>query len=213
MKKLGIVLQIAVALVVGWDQQPEINEDNIVNEDEFANVEKAGTYFVKYQVAEATEVQKIVRITVTRLRTTVSDSNQEGIDANDFEVTVDTSCDLMPMIDAAQAHAWDTQTGYPVNIETVSCHFEQFENGLTPVTFCTARDTCTTVYMRYIDSGHGLQSFYFNGDNIPFLRKVYLITIMIFIYFILPLILVLLIFLGVRHWRKVIKKEIENNQR
>ncbi|MFV0392854.1 MAG: hypothetical protein ACK5LC_00440 [Coprobacillaceae bacterium] len=123
-----------------------VSGEETISEEELSNVSKAGTYDVQIDAYDdnGKKYSKVVKVIVTFPNSVINYDNQEGIDATDIKI--DKTEDIMSfsnqdLVDKANAHAWDLQTGEKVEIDSVKIDTQN----KTHVTFATKKGTEITV--------------------------------------------------------------------
>ena len=130
-------------------QAQNSQNNTIIDADSITYAEEAGSYPVtfEYKDEKGKSVTTTVYITLLYLRTVISDTYSEGIDAYDIEVAPGMFAQLTDtdLIRLTNAHAWRTDNGAGVPVVMVGRATVNQKLGKYQVTFKTLNQTATTV--------------------------------------------------------------------
>jgi len=112
-------------------------------------ITEAGTYpvEVRFRQPDGVVITETYYVTITYLKSVVSNENAEAIDAHDILVHDKKIQDLtdQELIELTHAKAWNTTDGLPVVITDVIKKKVRYQNDYYEITFKTAKGTSTTI--------------------------------------------------------------------
>ncbi|MFV0393633.1 MAG: hypothetical protein ACK5LC_04440 [Coprobacillaceae bacterium] len=202
MKTLKVLLVFIIFCSFTTIIHAEDDEESITPED----IDKAGTYFVPIGSFDSDD-ETVIRLNVTFPRTVISDENQEGIDAHDFQTTkkkIEKSTDT-ELIALANAYAWSVVDGSEVPITSVQLKESNATGIGYIVTFKTDKGTSTTINV-YITSSTNLEfetMYCYDTDT----REINAWTITTAIIILLVVPCIIMIFLYLFYYRNLKKVE------
>lgn len=167
-------------------------EETVAPED----IDKAGTYFVPIS-ASTMEEEKWIRIHVTFPKTTISDENQEGIDAHDFQTTktkIEKSTDT-ELITLANAYAWNTLDGKAVPITSVQVTKENKTDVAYTVNFKTDKGTNTSINVYVVETTNLSFTSMYRYDTPTKEINIWILTGALLMILVVPCIIIMLLYL------------------
>lgn len=220
MKKL-ILLFIAITIFT-CNIMDTVYAKDIEVVDSIDDVEKAGLYYIKIviELADGVQQTKLVKMNVKFEKTIISDKNKEGIDAHDVQVGIDILETLSnkELIKAANAHAWNTDTGDEIAVSKVeiipTSKKDEYE-----LSFSTEKGTTTKVNAYEVEHVmERLQNIYRNQKQEFEVKNYTLLVLNISLIFFIPVIIILFVYWSInnklRKTRDLLyEKKLENMNR
>ncbi|WP_280683429.1 MULTISPECIES: hypothetical protein [unclassified Breznakia] len=193
---MKIVKHCILLLVILCFMVPVLANDKEEETTNPESINKPGTYFIEIKVGEpGKETTRYIKTTITFPNTKINKKNQEGIDASDIRIPLNTMDSLTDkeLIKKANARAWSLEDGRNVPITKVNVSKSKESQVAYTVTFSTKKNT-TIISNVYEGKVTSLQfenlSIYLSEET---KKNTWSITSITIAMSIIPLVLILMI--------------------